>query len=133
MKTFQHVCLWAGALALCLAMATDALVKGTWEGDLRGVKAVTLKLQEADGKVGGTEVFYIVRDEGSGKHNGSASPPMPLVDTRWDGEKLRFGVVNQTGETILFEMKVTGQRSADLTVVDSDGKPQRTIPIRSQR
>ena len=58
---------------------------------------------------------------------------MPLVDTRWDGEKLRFGVVNQTGETILFEMKVTGQRSADLTVVDSDGKPQRTIPIRSQR
>ena len=97
------------------------------------MKAVTLKLEDADGKVGGTAVFYIIKDEGSGKHNGSASPPMPLVDTRWDGEKLRFGVVNQTGETILFEMKVAGEGSADLTVVDSDGRPQRTIPIRRQR
>jgi hypothetical protein len=133
MKTFQHVCLWAGVLTLCLAMATDAPVTGIWEGDLQGVKAVTLKLQEADGKVGGTEVFYIVKDGGSGKHNGSASPKLPLVNARWDGEKLRFGVVNQNGETILFEMKIAGEGSADLTVVDSDGKPQRTVAIRRQK
>jgi hypothetical protein len=133
MKTFRHVCLWAGVLALGLAMATDGPITGTWEGDLHGVKAVTLKLETTGTKVGGTAVFYIVKDEVSGAHNGSASPAMPLLNTGWDGGKLRFTVENQSGESVLFEMRITGEESADLTVLDPQGDPRRTLPIRRKR
>ena len=128
MKTLRNVCVWTAALAFCVAMST-APVAGTWEGSVEGAKAVTLKVLDRDGKPGGSAIFYIMRDEGSGKHIGAASPETPIEDARWDGKVLSFSVHNPEGETIRFAMTLTGEDAAQLAVLDDTGKQQRSVPL----
>ena len=58
MRRMLMVCMMAGL------MAAASPVAGTWEGVKDGVKAATLKVQETDGILGGSVIFYITRDEG---------------------------------------------------------------------
>ena len=114
MRRTLQVCLLAGLLALCLVKAAASPVAGTWEGMKDGVKAATIHVRERDGILGGSATFYIIRDEGSGTHNGAATPPLAMVGTQWDGHVLRFSVVTAEKKSIAFEMRVTGEGRAEL-------------------
>ena len=124
MKRMLELCTVAGLMALCLVKAAASPVAGTWEGMKDGVKAATLKVRETDGILGGTVIFYIIRDEGSGTHNGSATPPMPLVGTQWDGNVLRFSVTNPAGKSVAFEFRVTGEGNGELKRPAQNGDPE---------
>jgi hypothetical protein len=129
MKPKLQVCLLAGALPLCLAKAAASPVTGAWEGEDGGVKAVTLNIRESGGKIRVDAVFYIVHDEGSGKHAGEASEA-PSATGTWDGHKLQFTIVNTAGESVPFEMTMAGGDRAELKRPAAHGMPETTIALR---
>jgi len=124
MRRMLNVCLLAGLMALCLVKAAATPVAGIWEGMRDGVKAATLTVRETDGILGGSVIFYIIRDEGSGTHNGSPTPPVTLVSTQWDGSVLRFAVTNQQGKSVAFEFRVTGEGKGELKRPAQNGEPE---------
>jgi hypothetical protein len=120
MRTLS-VCLFLGALALCRVNAAAPAVAGVWEATKDGRKAVTLKVHETDGILGGTLIVYIIHDGGTGEHDGAASEPLPLAGTTWDGRTLRFSV-NAPGASVpAFELRLTGADKGELTCARSDG------------
>src|SRR6476661_8033205 len=104
-----------GLLLAAAAMAMAPAITGTWEGKMNGAKAVTLSLSENSGKVDGRAVFYIVRSESDGQPVNGSPAAFAMSDTEWDGKLLRFSVVNSQGETVKFEMKLSGADSASLS------------------
>lgn len=114
-------CIPAGMLALVLILGAASPVAGVWEGDdARGAKALTLRILDKGDRVEGTAQFYIIQDEGSGAHNGSASGEIPFTDPAWDGRVFRFSIHGPHGEDGQFAMKVTGANVAKLTIA---GRP----------
>ncbi len=113
----------AGILALVLMLGAALPVAGVWEGEERGAKAVTLRVLDKGNRVEGTAEFYIIDDEGSGAHNGSASGELPFTDPVWDGRMLRFSIHGPHGEEGQFALRVTGPNVAELTVAGR-GRPQ---------
>ena len=101
-------------LAMCLVQAANPPIEGTWEGSRDGVKAATLTVRQTGGILGGSVIFYIIRDNGDGSQNGQALPEQPISAVEWDGRTLRFSVVRPDGVAIPFEMRVTGQGRAEL-------------------
>jgi len=119
----------AMVVALFLAKAAASPIVGTWEGMWDGVKAATITVREDEGILGGSAIFYITRDEGSGTHNGAPTPPMALVGTQWDGQVLRFSVNNGGGKTIAFQLRVTGEGKGELVRPAQDDKPAIRVPM----
>ena len=109
-------CIPAGMLALVLILGAASPVAGVWEGEAKGAKAVTLRVLDKGDRVEGSAQFYIIQDEGSGAHNGSAPGEIPFTDPAWDGRALRFSIHGPHGEEGQFTMKVTGTNVAELTV-----------------
>ena len=130
MKRTLYVCALAGLVALAVGSASE--LEGTWEGKLEGVKAITLTLRESGGQVSGRAVFFIIRDEGSGKHNGAGSPPISLQDVRSDGAVLHFFVKGSNGQPLAMDMKITGPARAELTRQWGGGLPALTISLEKQ-
>src|SRR5262245_22068804 len=87
-------------VALLLSQATLAFVTtpgnyaplGVWKGDMYGVGAVTLDLQEQGGKLNGTILFYLIRDHGGKPPGAFLVTPEPLIDPTFDGKVLAFKV-----------------------------------------
>ncbi len=129
MKRMLQVCSVAGLMALCLVKAAASPVAGTWEGVKDGVKAATVNVRETDGILGGSAIFYITRDEGSGTHNGAPMPPLAMVGTQWDGHVLRFSVVTADGRSIAFELRVTGEGKAELRRPPQGDMPEDKVPM----
>jgi hypothetical protein len=128
MRTTLHVCLLAATIALCLTKAADLPVTGVWEGQKDGVKAITLKIEEAGGKIRVNSVFYIIHDEGSGEHVGSASE-QHSAEGIWNGHKLEFTIVNTNGDRVRFEMTIAGNGVGELKRLAASGQPEITIPL----
>jgi len=128
MKPKLHVCLLAGALTLCLAKAAASPVTGTWVGEKDGVKAVTLAITESANSVKVNATFYIVKDEGSGKHTG-APGEMETAAANWNGKRLAFAITNTNGETVPFEMTVAQNGKAQLKRLAANGHPELTITL----
>jgi hypothetical protein len=116
-------------MALCLVKAAASPVAGTWEGMKDGVKAATIHVRETDGILGGSAIFYIILNEGSGTHNGAATPPLAMVGTQWDGHVLRFSVVPSDGRSIAFELRVTGEGKAELRRPAQGDMPEDKVPM----
>ena len=114
-----------GALALCLVRATAPEIAGTWEGESGRLKAVSLTIAGAEGKVEGKALFYITRDDLDGTHVGAATEEA-LVGATWDGRTLRFSVADPP---VRFEMKVTGQDTAQLTRLEGNGIPAQAMTV----
>jgi len=131
MNRTLHVCLTAMVVALFLAKAAASPIVGTWEGMNGGVKSATITVRETEGILGGSAIFYIVRDEGSGTHNGAPLPSMTMVGTQWDGKILRFSVNNDEGKTIAFELRLTGEGKAELRRPSQHDMPE--LKVRMQR
>lgn len=132
MKRTLHVGLLAGVLALCLVKAATPIV-GTWEGMQGAAKSATIVVRETEGKIGGSVIFYIVHDEGSGAHNGEEMPPLEMIEPRWDGKLLKFSVVTSDGRSIAFEMRLTGEGTAELRRPEQDGTPELTVAMKCVR
>ena len=130
MRRSGQLCLLAGAIALCLVTAAASPVAGVWEGQKDGRKVVTLKIQEIDGILGGTVVFYIVHDNATGKLDGSALPALPFIGTTWDGQTLRFRVEAPGGGKRAFGLRILGAGQAELKVL---GGPNPGATVRVSR
>ena len=65
---------------------------GIWKGTLGSLPAVTLTLEQEDGKPTGAILFYLIRRSEDGKQTASAGVPEPLIDPKLDGKVLTFKV-----------------------------------------
>jgi hypothetical protein len=128
MRTTLYVCLLAGAMALPQATAAPFPLTGVWEGKKDGVKATTLKVEETGGKIRLNAVFYIIQDEGSGNHVGTASEALS-AEGSWNGHKLEFTIIDSNGDRVPFEMTTTGSATAELKRLPANGQPGMTIPL----
>jgi hypothetical protein len=133
MKRTLDVCLLAGILALCLVKGAASPIVGTWEGSKGDARAATITVRETGGILGGSVIFYIIVDQGSGLHNGDATPPLPMVGTEWDGRALRFSVANTEGELVAFELRVTGEGKAELKRPAQGGDPEMIVKMQRAR
>jgi hypothetical protein len=115
-------------MALCLVKAAASPITGTWEGMKDGVKAATITVRENDGILGGSAVFYIIRDEGSGTHNGSAQPAIALQGTEWDGKVLRFSVNH-----VAFELRPESDSRGELRRLAKNGMPEERLIVHRAR
>jgi len=115
-------------LAMCLVHAANPPIEGTWEGTREGVKAATLTVRQTDGILGGSVIFYIIRDNGDGSRNGQALPAQPLTAVEWDGHTLRFSVERPDGAAIPFEMRITGEGRGELRR-RGDSDPDEIVPM----
>lgn len=131
MRPKLHVCLLAGALALCLAKAAASPVTGTWIGQKDGVKAVSLTVTESAGALRVNATFYIIKDEGSGKHIGQPSETETAA-ANWNGKRVAFTILNTNGETVPFEMTIDANGRAQLKRLLANSKPEVTIALRKQ-
>ena len=110
-----------GMLAMVFLLGAPTPVAGVWQGEAHGTKAITLRVRDTGDHVAGTAVFYILQDEGTGEHNGSASGEIAMTDPAWDGHVLRFSIHGPHGESGALAMKLTGANVAELTVEGRDG------------
>ncbi len=129
MKRRFYVSSLASVFAIALAIGQTSSVEGTWEGNLHGVKAITLTVWEAAGRLEGDAVFYILRREGTGWHNGAASPQIPLQNVRREGATLHFSLKGSNGQPVEMEMKLAGPDTATLTR-QPGSMPALSIPVR---
>jgi hypothetical protein len=111
------------ALSLCLIRAAASPVAGTWEAADEGHKAVTVNIRETDGILGGTVVFYIIRDNGNGEHNGDATKPLAMHGVAWDGRVLRFSIDPPGGASLSCALTLTGADQGRLEI------PGHTLPV----
>ena len=132
MKTTLYVCLFAITLAVAQNRQNLTPIAGTWEGDLEDAKAVTLLLREPDPRPVGHIVFYILKDEGSGLHSGSASPEIQMEGLHRNGDVLQFHVRGSDRLPLSFVMRITGPGHARLTRLKSRSTPELTIALRRQ-
>ena len=129
MKRILEVCLVA--LVTAASAAEGACFAGIWEGRMQGVKAVTLEIQASAGNFAGTATFYVIKDEGEGKHVGGATRvAMEHVQTR--DAALEFDVTRPDGAAIHLRMTLDGCSSAQLTREPSGDLPELAIGLERQ-
>jgi hypothetical protein len=136
MKLMLRVCLLGCALAVFLAMAVPLPVEGTWQGETHGLKSVTLEIHEADGRLGGKVIFYVVRDDGAGRYI-AGQDERPLRSAMWDGKTFRFAVdppdFQPDGPSVRLEMTLTGDHTAELKVLHENGEAPAAVSMRRNK
>lgn len=129
MKRLLEVCL--AALVTTAAAAEGASFAGIWEGQMQGVKAVTLEIQASGGNFAGTAIFYVIKDEGEGKHVGGETR-VPMEHVRSHDAVLEFDVTVSGGNFIHMRMTLNGGKSAELTRAPSGDQPELSINLQRQ-
>ena len=106
---------------------------GVWEASLNDQPAIELTINEMDGKIGGTIVFYFQRrgDDGKWRVEGGRNPT-PLLMPVVKGKSLTFEVIHhkhhgstERGPNAKFRVDLTDHDSLALFKTDevSDGGP----------
>jgi hypothetical protein len=114
MKRMLEVCLAAVALATVASSAEGSSFGGTWEGQLQGIKAVTLEIQDEGTIVAGIATFYVIKDEGEGKRIGGATRAA-MEHVRLRDAILEFDVTVPGGDNVVhFRMTLNGSDAAEL-------------------
>jgi hypothetical protein len=108
-----EVCLAAVALAAAASPAEGSSFAGTWEGQLEGVKAVTLEIQDEGAMVGGSATFYVIKDEGEGRRIGGATRVV-MEHVRLHDAVLEFDVTVPGAGDVHFRMTLNGRTTAEL-------------------
>jgi len=70
----------------------NSAVVGVWNGDIYGVRAVTLELHEKGGKLNGTILFYLIRHNDGLPPRSAPGTQEPVIDPVFDGKVLTFKV-----------------------------------------
>ncbi len=123
---------WMLATTLaCVSGRAATVPAGAWEGSVDGRKAVSLEVKDAP-QLRGSIVFYILRDDGDGSHEGSASPAVPMQDLKWDGEILRFSV-DAGGRAVRFELRSAGVGRAVLKRLAAGGEAELSAELTAVR
>ena len=129
MKRLLEVCL--AALVTTASAAEGASFAGIWEGQMQGVKAVTLEIQASGGNFAGTAIFYVIKDEGEGKHVGGETR-VAMEHVRSHDTVLEFDVSVSDGNFVHMCMTLNGSNSAELTRVASEDRPELSIGLQRQ-
>ena len=115
MKKVLYVCLTVGALFA--AVQKPAAIEGKWEGEMNGLKAVTITVHESKGQMEGSVIFYVTRDDGQGMRV-VGQDERKMLETQWDGKTLRFAVgapdFDPDAPSVRFTMTITGDKKAEL-------------------
>lgn len=127
-----------GTLAALICTATLAIAQssavvhanssfaGTWEGKLNDIPGIDLKIDEADGRISGTIVFYLQeRTDTNGPWHVAAEHPVPLLSPRVEAKTLTFEVQHHTchdcaelGPNVKFRVDVAGPNELRLWKLD---------------
>ena len=115
MKKVLYVCLTVGALFA--AVQKPAAIEGKWEGEMNGLKAVTITVHESKGQMEGSVIFYVTRDDGQGMRV-VGQDERKMLETQWDGKTLRFAVgapdFDPDTPSVRFTMTIAGDKKAEL-------------------
>lgn len=116
-----------GLVATAGAAITLSEAAGTWEARIGALPAVTLTLERSGQGLKGSAVFYAIKDEGSGPEV-VGKQELPIVDTRFHGETLTFGV-DYKNRVIQFEVKFVNENEAQIRRFTSEGAPLKLLRI----
>jgi hypothetical protein len=111
-------------LAAGLAMASGEKFAGTWEATAKGHVFLILKVSAAE-KISGTLNAGKVKisDDGELEEAGPVEDhEAPIFFAEVDGDKLKFEFQDEDGGVMSFELKLTGDGSGELRIVDKDRK-----------
>jgi hypothetical protein len=72
--------------------ADNSSFVGDWNGEMYGVKAVTLDIREEKGELKGSVLFYLIRHNDGKPPRSSPGTPEPLIGPHFDGKALLFKV-----------------------------------------
>ena len=56
-----------------------------------------------------------------------------MIEPRWDGKLLKFSVLTPDGRSIAFEMRLTGEGTAELRRPEQDDTPELTMAMKRAR
>ena len=132
MKRMLEVCLAALTLATAASPAESSAFAGTWEGQLEGIKAVTLEIQHVGPIVTGGATFYVIKDEGEGKRIGGATR-VSMEHVRVHDTTLEFDVTIPSDDRIIrFRMTLKNDNTAELKRSTGEEMPELSVSLRRQ-
>jgi hypothetical protein len=105
-----------------LAMASGEKFAGTWEATSKGTVFLVLKVKAAE-KISGTlnAGKVQINDDGDLQDAGPVEDhEAPIFFAEVDGDKLKFEFQDEDGDVMSFELKLTGDGSGELRIVDKD-------------
>ena len=114
--------IFTAACATAASPAENSAIMGVWKGQMEGLPAVTLTVEEEDGKLMGAVLFYLIRRNPSGPPTASPGIPEPLIAPRLDGKILNFKVSHKRAHPprtlndppVSFRLELTGPDKAKL-------------------
>ena len=128
MKKLVFVCLMVGALIA--APEKPAAIEGKWEGEMNGLKAVTVTVHETKGRMEGSVIFYVTRDDSGQGKRVVGQDERKMLETQWDDKTLRFAVgapdFDPDTPGVRFTMTITGDKKAELKRL---GEGALTLPL----
>ncbi len=78
--------------ALVGSPTKNSAIVGQWKGTMEGLPAVTLVVEEDDGKLMGAILFYLIRRNPGAAPSASPGFPGPMIEPSFDGKTLSFKV-----------------------------------------
>jgi len=116
----------SSVVAQSAATPANPSFAGTWEGKMNDLPGIAFKIEETDGKVNGTAIFYFQeRSSADGAWHVNPEHPAPLLVPRVEGKTLTFEVEHrkchecvELGQNAEFRMELRGPDEARLWKLD---------------
>ena len=114
--------LFTTAIALAESPTKRSTIIGQWKGTMEGLPAVTLVVEEDDGKLMGAVLFYLIRRNPGAAPSASPAFPEPMIEPGFDGKTLSFKVSHRYAHPprtlndppVSFRLELTGPDKAKL-------------------
>ena len=115
-------------------VAPDDAVVGVWRAEADGLPFVTLTITNERGSLAGAVLFYLHRREPGQPYTSSPGIPEPLINPKFDGQTLTFGVSHKhanppkslNDRALSFSLKLTGPNEGELV---SEYESSLAVPI----
>ena len=122
-------------LACAVAAAAPGRFAGEWVATFKGTTICTLEIEEPGGKLAGVSKACKISVDQKGDLIDAAAPdgdqmPQPFVNPKVEGSTLTYELIEDDGERMKFEFRLTAERKAELRFV---GAPIAIKPIRFDR
>ena len=108
--------------ASALEATRNSAIVGQWKGTMEGLPAVTLVVEDDDGKLMGAILFYLIRRNPGAAPSASPGFPGPMIEPSFDGKTLNFKVSHRYAHPprtlndppVSFRLELTGPDKAKL-------------------
>ena len=129
MRNLLNAILLISLLIPALAAPSDnSAIVGVWTGKMDSLPTITLTVEQENGKLIGTVLFYHIRRNPNGPASASPRLPQPLIDPSFDGKTLTFKVSHRHAHPgtehdplITFRFELTGANK--LKGLNEEGPP----------